>query len=323
LPDALGVAGPFVGVHNDALIVAGGANFPKPVWESKKVWHDRIHVLARSESGYTWQDGGRLPRPLAYGAAVSTPQGVICLGGNDSTQTFRDVFAMRWDPATRTVTREEYPQLPQPCAYGQAALMGKVLYLAGGQSDLGLDSALNNFWSLDLSQLEGDGASAWRVREPWPGQRRALNITVALQGTDAGVFVISGRTQNGEEVQFLKDAWKFQPATESWKRCADLPRCVMAGTAVPIESGKILVLGGDDGSLFFQADALRDNHPGFPREGFSYEPARDVWASIGPLPHNQVTTIPAMWDGRVIIACGEIRPRVRTPAVWSGVPGDR
>ncbi|MGB0741144.1 MAG: hypothetical protein ACPGXX_13810, partial [Planctomycetaceae bacterium] len=33
LPDDLGVAGPFAGVHNDALIVAGGANFPRPVWD--------------------------------------------------------------------------------------------------------------------------------------------------------------------------------------------------------------------------------------------------------------------------------------------------
>ena len=36
LPDPLGVAGPFAGVHNDALIVAGGANFPRPVWENEK-----------------------------------------------------------------------------------------------------------------------------------------------------------------------------------------------------------------------------------------------------------------------------------------------
>ncbi|MBR90601.1 MAG: galactose oxidase, partial [Verrucomicrobiales bacterium] len=27
--DHIGVAGPFVGVHNDVLIVAGGANFPE------------------------------------------------------------------------------------------------------------------------------------------------------------------------------------------------------------------------------------------------------------------------------------------------------
>ncbi|MCH1440047.1 MAG: hypothetical protein L7W43_10350, partial [Rubripirellula sp.] len=44
LPDSIGVAGPFVGVHGEALIVAGGANFPRPVWESEKVWHDEIHV---------------------------------------------------------------------------------------------------------------------------------------------------------------------------------------------------------------------------------------------------------------------------------------
>ena len=30
LPDKIGMAGPFVGVHNDALIVAGGAIFQCP-----------------------------------------------------------------------------------------------------------------------------------------------------------------------------------------------------------------------------------------------------------------------------------------------------
>ncbi len=84
LPDALGVAGPFVGVHNDALIVAGGANFPQPVWENEKVWHDRIHVLTKTDDGYPWKSGGTLPRPIAYGAAVSTPDGVVCMGGNDA-----------------------------------------------------------------------------------------------------------------------------------------------------------------------------------------------------------------------------------------------
>ena len=43
-----GVAGPFTGVHQEALIIAGGANFPnKPLWETDKVWHDAIHVLLK------------------------------------------------------------------------------------------------------------------------------------------------------------------------------------------------------------------------------------------------------------------------------------
>ena len=44
----LGLAGAFSGIHNDALIIAGGANFPRPVWETSKVWHDDIYVLVKS-----------------------------------------------------------------------------------------------------------------------------------------------------------------------------------------------------------------------------------------------------------------------------------
>ncbi|MEL6895516.1 MAG: sodium:solute symporter, partial [Planctomycetota bacterium] len=71
VPDDLGFAGPFVGVHNDALIVAGGANFPVPVWENDKVWHDGVHVLIKNADGYAWKDGGKLPGAIAYGSAVS------------------------------------------------------------------------------------------------------------------------------------------------------------------------------------------------------------------------------------------------------------
>ena len=38
LPGELGVAGPFAGAHNDALIVAGGANFARPVWKHEKAF---------------------------------------------------------------------------------------------------------------------------------------------------------------------------------------------------------------------------------------------------------------------------------------------
>jgi hypothetical protein len=52
LPNDLGLAGPFVGVHNDVLTVAGGANFPRPVWDdsTQNVWHDRIYVMTKTAS---------------------------------------------------------------------------------------------------------------------------------------------------------------------------------------------------------------------------------------------------------------------------------
>ena len=45
-PDSVGVAGPFVGVHNDALIVAGGANFQPPVWQAERMARRNICLSA-------------------------------------------------------------------------------------------------------------------------------------------------------------------------------------------------------------------------------------------------------------------------------------
>ena len=328
LPDELGVAGPFAGVHNDALIVAGGANFPRPVWDNDKIWHDAIHVLTKVTGGYAWKSEGKLPRPVGYGTAVSTADGVICIGGNDGIGTFAEVFALRWDAEAQRVTQVEYPSLPQPCAYGQAVLVGNVVYVAGGQSDSGLESAMNNFWSLDLSQ-KPDASDAdsnfstftWQTLNAWPGVPRAFNITAGQHnGYEDCVYVMSGRRQDGGNVGFLTDVWEFSPKSGQWRQRADVPRPVLAGTGIGFGHSHIFVLGGDDGSLFFESDKLRHQHPGFPKESLAYHTITNTWASTGTMPQNHVTTVPVLWNDRMVIASGEIRPRVRSPAVWSIAP---
>ena len=324
LPNELGVAGPFAGVHNDALIIAGGANFPEPVWENDKVWHDEIHVLVHPASGYMWKSGGKLPRPIAYGAAVSTPDGVVCMGGSDKEQVYSDVFLLSWDPKTHQVTRTDYPSLPQPCAYGQAVTIGTVIYLAGGQSDSGLDSAMANFWMLDLAK-KGTEEFAWKElpsEPPWTS--RAFNVTVHQHnGYNDCVYVMSGRRQKGDDEKFLKDVWEFTPVTGTWRARADAPRCFMAGEGISIGQSHILVLGGADGSLFHKADELKDDHPGFPKEALTYHAITDTWTSGGPIPANHVTTVAVKWDDRIVLPSGEVRPRVRSPAVWSITPAQK
>ena len=321
LPDELGVAGPFVGVHKNALLVAGGANFPLPIWETEKVWHDRIYVLTKSEGEYIWKDGGALAKPIGYGAAVSTADGIVCMGGNDALETFDEVFLLSWDPKTEKVTTSQYPSLPKPCAFGQAALIGDTIYLAGGQSGLKLDSAMKNFWSLDLTKKGDRDAFVWESLEAWPGDSRALNLTVRQHnGYEDCVYVISGRREEGEETQFLKDVWEYSPQNAKWRRRADAPRSVMAGLGIGFGQSHIFVLGGADGSLFFKTDELKDDHPGFPKEALAYHTITDTWTSAGPIPQNHVTSIPAMWDGKIIVASGEIRPRVRSANIWSIEP---
>ncbi|MCA9126718.1 MAG: sodium/solute symporter [Planctomycetales bacterium] len=321
LPNELGVAGPFVGVHRQALIIAGGANFPQPVWESEKSWLPEIHVLTKANNGYTWNSTNELPRAIAYGAAVSLDKGVLCMGGNDSQHTSAATFLLSWNAELDKIDIEPYPPLPSPCAYGQAVLVGDTVYLAGGQSHQGLDSALNNFWSLDVSQQIDGGDRQWRELPTWPGPPRAFNLTVAQHnGYEPCVYVISGRTQDAESVVFLRDVWEFAPSSSKWRQRTDAPRCVMAGTGIGVGQSHIYVLGGADGSLFAQTEQLKDQHPGFPREALRYHTITDTWTTAGSIPVNHVTTTPVLWDDQIVIASGEVRPRVRSPTIWSVQP---
>jgi len=312
-----GVAGPFVGVHDGALLIAGGANFPnEPLWETAKVWHDRVYVLEKTgDGGYAWRDGGRLPRPVAYGAAVSTPQGIVCMGGNDTDRTYADCFLLTWGAGTRTTATEALPPLPETCAYGQAAMIGNRIYVCGGTEGPGLETAMDSLWVLDWSR-RGRSGFAWQVLAPCPGPARGFGMVAAAEGR---LYLIGGRRMQGDQVQFLDDVWEYDPATNRWRARGAAPQPMMAGEAIGV-GGVIHVLGGADGSLFHRTDELRDAHPGFPRKAFAYDVAGDRWSFAGETPRNHVTTVPVLWDGAIIIASGEVRPRVRSPQVWAVRP---
>ena len=309
--EALGVAGPYVGAHNDVLIVAGGANFPKPYWGEEKVWHEDIWVL---EKPGKWTRGGKLPRPLGYGASVSTHRGVLCMGGNDADRTYDDVFLLKWNPVSKKIEQESLPKLPTPIAFTAATILGNKVYLAGGTETNDLSSALNNLWVLDLSNT----ASEWKQLPPWPGPTRGLNV-VATQhnGREDLIYVLSGRRVGGNgELEFLKDGYAYSPARNTWTQIEDAPACFMAGEAINAVENHILVVGGADGSLFHMADDLKDDHPGFPKQIWGYNALTDTWQKAGQLPQNHVTTQVTKWGDNYIIASGEVRPRVRTPMIW-------
>ena len=318
LPSELGVAGPFTGVHGNTLIVGGGANFPKPVWESDKVWHDAVYALKLDDDQPAWETAGTLPRPLGYGACVSVPEGIVCIGGNDAGKVYPDVFLLSWDGGELSV--EELPALPKPLCYGAATLLNNAIYVAGGTTGLGLETAQRKLWRLDWSQRGNADAFQWEELEAWPGPERGFNTLVAQSnGREDCLYLIGGRRIDGKgQIEMLRDVYEFAPLRRDspWRRRADLPQPRAAGTAVPIGRGHIFVLSGDDGSLFDKIDELKDDHPGFPKKIFAYHTITDTWVEAGEMPQNQVTTHAVPWDDRFLLVSGEVRPRVRTRDVW-------
>jgi len=131
LPDPIGFAGPFVGVSNDALIVAGGSNFPDgPPWEGHpKVWDDQVFVLADPQG--KWISDFKLSRPLGYGVSITWKDRVVCLGGGDRDQHYADAFMLYW--TGNKLETISLPSMPRPCAFSAGVLVGNIVYVAGGR----------------------------------------------------------------------------------------------------------------------------------------------------------------------------------------------
>ncbi|MEO6784543.1 MAG: galactose oxidase [Chthoniobacteraceae bacterium] len=312
IPDEEGFAGAFAGVSNGALIVAGGANITGEKWGEtfRKQWHDSVFVLGKPDG--EWRSGFRLPRPLGYGVSVTTERGVVCIGGSDSQRHYADVFLLEWRDG-RIVTTAMLA-LPKPCANSCGVLVGKVIYVAGGIEKPDATVAMKTFWKLDLAAAE----PRWESLEPWPGPERMLAVAGAI---GESFFIFSGaRLSTGAEGkpvrEFLRDAYRFTPG-KGWKRIADMPRAAVAAPSPALHGGgtRLLIVSGDDGTNV--AFAPVREHPGFPRDVLAYDPERDVWSAAGEAPFSRATVPAVLWRGHYVIPNGEVRPRVRTPEVWS------
>jgi N-acetylneuraminate epimerase len=311
VPDARGVAAPFAGVTGGALLVAGGANFPNGLpWEGgTKVWRDRVWLLDRPDGA--WRDAGKLPRPLAYGVSVTTPDGIVFVGGSDAERHYAAAFRIVWRNGALTV--EPFPALPMPLANAAGVLVGRVLHVACGSEQPGEQAATARAFVLDLSAT----LPAWREIKPVPGKPRILPVAAAhgdaffLFGGVALEPDATGRVQR----VYLRDAWRYRDR-EGWKRLSDLPKTLAAAPSpAPVVNGRALLLAGDDGSKFgFQPV---EKHPGWPRTILTYDFARDRWSDSGEVPAPRATVPCIAWRGLFVVPNGEVRPGVRSPEVWA------
>jgi solute:Na+ symporter, SSS family len=356
----IGLAGPFVGTHKGALIVAGGANFPDALpWEGgSKQWWDDVYVLEKTADGtcqWITDQSFKLPRPSAYGVSISTPDGIICIGGCAADACHDQVFLLTWDPVARRIKTELMPSLPRPLAFMAGARVDNTLFVAGGQAKMKDGLPTKSFFALDLTKKSDAAQLQWQELNAWPGPPRIVNLAVAqTDGSTDCFYMFSGRNPRpGKSTEILTDAYKYSPADKVWKKLSNItsddqaPRCIMAGTAIAEGKDQVLAFGGARGDLLLTLEQLGQaieeakqagddaqterltaqqvqiltQHPGFSRDILAYNAIEDSWAKAGELPTtSQVTTSAVRWDAAIVIPTGEIKPGVRTPKVWKAEP---
>ncbi|MFV0592221.1 MAG: sodium:solute symporter family transporter [Draconibacterium sp.] len=347
-----GLAGPYSGVDNDVLIVAGGANFPDNVpWEGgTKVYYNEIFLLQKNGDTYSWEKSeAKLPFSAGYGGSIPTPSGLFCFGGNTSNVCISESWFINYIPETGVVEITSGPQLPVPLTNFAFAKVDNTIFVAGGISEPGRISQ-KIFLSLDISNANPNEWQ-WESLPAWEGQSRAFAVAAAQSnGVNNCFYLFSGRNiQENGAVEILYDAYVYNPSRKQWSLISDgknkeFP--VMAGTAFPLGASTIAFPSGANGEMMQkQMDIEKhianlkvpdenethtneleaaqqqlishlEKHPGFGKKVIGFNTLTKESFELAMLPETgQVTTNAVLWGEDFVIPSGEIRPGVRTPRV--------
>lgn len=297
------------------LVTLGGTDFPVSLFDGgSKVWFADGALLEPGATSWTPAPSGLLVRPLAYAAVAEVGADLVVAGGSDgSTHTNEAFLLSRRDGR---IVRVSLPPLPEPVAMGAGAVVGRSMYVVGGQTSSLSTSASTHVWALDLDTPD----RRWRALPPLPAPGRILPVVVAQAGA---LHVVSGASleaaaDGSARRTYLSDAWAYREG-QGWIRRADVPRPVVAAPAVAWGQSHILVLGGDEGTLASRTQDLRDRHPGFSREVLAYHTVTDTWVRMGEVPAAVVTTTAVRDGDSVVLAGGEDRPGHRSRSVHRGV----
>ena len=175
-----GLSGHFAGMADGKVVVAGGCNFPGVAAADggEKVFYDDIYLLENAFDGDGgWKAVGKLPQVVAYGVSISTPRGLICLGGNDGNRSLSDVSLVSFQGDELKVTT--LSALPLALDNMAGCFSDNVIYIAGGQSD-GVGN--KRVFRIGAEALLKGGS--WEEMPPFPGDFR-LQPCLAVQSNEA------------------------------------------------------------------------------------------------------------------------------------------
>lgn len=272
LPNSDGVAGPFVGVHQGALLVAGGASFPAGVpWhatadggKSLKTYFQTIHVLTNEDQGPRWQTvKTSLPRPLGYGVSIETPHGVVCIGGEWQEHRLPDGTTI--DPL-----------------------------LTGGAGPAETNSSTHRSDAIFVLRWDAGGqevkvSDRWHAPEENPETIRPLpKLPIATTSAVGGMigdflYLAAGDTGEGGSAQFLRlDLRKRFKAADTMWQWEPLPNWDGSGRSHAIgvtQAGQFLLFSGRrrdaEGQFELLTDAHRFDPAAYAREMSRARPDRD------------------------------------------------
>lgn len=334
-----GLAGAFTGVIGDYLFIAGGANFPfgMPWAGGKKTFWKDIYILSLSEQDspqWIYNSTNNLPEPLAYGASVSIPDGIVCLGGENEKGISDQAFIIKQGKTiNQPIVIQSLPTLPVPLRNHSAGLLGNTVFVIGGETTVGVS---NHVYKLNLDA----SIPVWEQATMLPmALSHQVCIPVKQDGKDY-LYMVGGRKKNDHSLTiFYNSLLCYDVEKNTWITKPGLPFALSAAVGAIWKQKYLVIVGGDRGEHFAKAEtilllierannkeeveklrgqlaALQSSHPGFSKTVLLYNLETSQWTTSSDLPFPPpVTTTAVNWKNYLIVPSGEVRAGIRTPTI--------
>lgn len=318
LKNGEGLSAMMAGVSESQVLVAGGSNFPDiPAAKGgEKKYYSEVFTL----EGGAWKLIGHLPKPIAYGASVNLPEGVLCLGGNNQQHTSAQCYLLSYHQKTLQII--PYPNLPEPLQQMAAAVDSKGnVYVAGGLKSDGTPN--RNLYVFNLKEKE------WKTRGKVPGDGRVQPTAVVQNGATGEMFFLLGG-YDPLQLQCAQESLIYDIGKDQWTPTAPMqlggkPFALVGASSVKSGSQFIVIAGGIDKAIFEQAiqgkagtNYLNHAHDWYKfRQSFMiYNTITNTWIEESHSPHlaKAGASLITNEKGWMLIG-GESKPGIRSTEV--------
>lgn len=329
-----GLSGVVAGVLNQQIIIAGGNNFPEGLpWEGGvKKYYDQVFVYDVKGDTIIMADSSvRLPSKVAYAAVAQLNDGIFYAGGENEKGPLTNVYLIQKNSKNGVVIIS-WPDLPEALTNAVAVVTSNAVYVLGGATKNGVSDKV---WAIYLNDIN----AGWKYVSTMP-QPTAFAAAVFAQGQ---VYIMGGRKKGTDGIsEIYNQVFAWNIANNSWSKKAPLPYVVSAATAVTLPD-QILFIGGDKGVVFHEVEMLaskiaatsdlsvknnlteiknnlQQTHPGFSKDILAYNLTTNTWRSFAQLTvAAPVTTYAFIFNHKIILPAGEVKPGVRTPLIQLGI----
>lgn len=333
---SVGYAGAVTGVHQNHLLIAGGANFPEGMpWQGgKKVYHSTIFVYQQNKGQLAFiPQQTKLPESIAYAAVCNSSKGVIYIGGENEKGISNKVWLLQWNRNKQQTEVISYPSIPVPLTNAAATCINNKVFVAGGETAQDTTSYL---FELDL----GNTKAGWKTLAAIPHAVSHSVLVGVVSNQKNCLYLIGGRKKNANGISTIyQDVYEYDLKNNHWQEKAQLPYALSAGTGIWHHLDQVIVFGGDRGTVFSkveqllaaiasetnpekkqalinQKNQLQESHPGFSKEVLMYQANTNQWQTIATFPYDTpVTTTAVKWNDAVFLPSGEIKAGVRSPYI--------